>query len=222
MDKISIIIRCHNEERWIGHAIQSCLDLIEYPEIIIVNDHSDDDSIKIARMFSHEPKLEKNKKYTDVKTLNIDDYSPGRAINLGVRNAKYDSILLISSHCVLKKINVDFLKSKLNDYCCIFGQQVPFYFGKRITKNYIWSHFKEEEEKNMYSNLENRYFMHNALSFFEKSTLIKFPFNETLTGKEDRYWAIDMIESKNNILYSPTLSCDHHYTDKGNTWKGIG
>ena len=74
----------------------------------------------------------------------------------------------------------------------------------------------------MFSNLENRYLMHNALSFFEKTTLINFPFNETLTGKEDRYWAIDMIESNNNILYSPTLSCDHHYTDKGNTWKGIG
>ena len=85
MDDISIIIRCNNEERWIGHTIQSCLDLIEYPEIIIVNDNSTDSSLKIARMFNHEPTLERNRKYSDVKIINIDDYTPGKAINLGVK-----------------------------------------------------------------------------------------------------------------------------------------
>ena len=85
MDDISIIIRCNNEERWIGHTIQSCLDLIEYPEIIIVDDNSTDSSLKIARMFNHEPTLERNRKYSDVKIINIDDYTPGKAINLGVK-----------------------------------------------------------------------------------------------------------------------------------------
>ena len=74
----------------------------------------------------------------------------------------------------------------------------------------------------MYSEQESRYFMHNALSFFKKNTLLKYPFNNNLQGKEDRYWAISMIENNNSILYSPTISCDHHYTEKGNTWKGIG
>ena len=64
--------------------------------------------------------------------------------------------------------------------------------------------------------------MHNALSAFKKSTLINNPFNEVLQGKEDRFWAISMINSNQNILYSPSFCCDHHYTDSGNTWKGIG
>ena len=222
MDDISIIIRCNNEERWIGHTIQSCLDLIEYPEIIIVNDNSTDSSLKIARMFNHEPTLERNRKYSDVKIINIDDYTPGKAINIGVKNANNETIIVISSHCVLKKINVDHIKKELKNYCCIFGKQTPFYLGKRIRKNYIWSHFGEEEKVNLFSTQENRYFMHNALSSFKKDTLIKHPFNEILQGKEDRFWAISMIERNHNTLYSPNFCCDHHYTDSGNTWKGIG
>lgn len=222
MDNVSIVIRCHNEERWIGHTIQSCLDMIEYPEIIIVDNNSKDDSLKIARLFNHEPKLEKNRKYSKVEILNINDYTPGRALNLGIKHAKNKMILIISSHCVLEKINIDFLRSKLEKYCCIFGKQIPFYLGKRIRKNYIWSHFGDEECENMYSEQENRYFMHNALSCFSREDLIKNPFNENLQGKEDRYWAISMIDKGNKTLYSPEFACAHHYTESGNTWKGIG
>ena len=78
------------------------------------------------------------------------------------------------------------------------------------------------EKVNLFSSQENRYFMHNALSAFKKSTLINNPFNEVLQGKEDRFWAISMINNNQNILYSPSFCCDHHYTDSGNTWKGIG
>ena len=30
--KVSVVIRATNEERWIGHTIQSILDFISYPE----------------------------------------------------------------------------------------------------------------------------------------------------------------------------------------------
>ena len=30
-EKISVVIRCKDEERWIGHTIQSCIDNIECP-----------------------------------------------------------------------------------------------------------------------------------------------------------------------------------------------
>lgn len=222
MDNISIVIRCNNEERWIGHTIQSCLDLIQYPEIIVVDNNSKDDSLKIARLFNHEPQLEKNRKYSKVEIIKIDDYTPGKALNLGVKQAKNDTILIISSHCVLQRIDINYLKANLEKYCCIFGKQTPFYLGKRIRKNYIWSHFTDEECVNMYSNQEQRFFMHNALSCFSRSTLLNSPFNENLQGKEDRYWAISMINKGEKILYSPTLSCEHHYTEAGNTWKGIG
>ncbi len=222
MDKVSIIIRCKNEERWIGHTIQSCLDHIEYPEIIILDNISSDQSIQIAKSFAHDPLIKNDRKYTEMKIINIEEYTPGKAINLGVKNAKHDLILIISSHCVLKAFNLEEISKELDKHVCVFGNQNPYYLGKRINKRYIWSNFVNEKKINPYSDEESRFFMHNALSCFRKKTLEDNPFDENLQGKEDRYWAQDIIKNGESILYDPNLSCDHHYTQNGNTWKGIG
>ena len=221
MDDVSIVIRSKNESRWIGHCIQSCLDFINCPEIIIVDNNSTDQTLEIVRYFQHDPTLPNSKKYTDIKICKINDYTPGKSLNLGVLNCSRKNILIISSHCVLRSFNLVYLEEKLKNYYCIYGSQTPFYHGKRIQKRYIWAHFGNNEVENLYSDYEDRYFMHNALSFFSRRTLLENPFNENLQGKEDRYWAISMIEKRKNILYSPNFSCDHHYTTAGNTWKGI-
>ena len=70
------------------------------------------------------------------------------------------------------------------------------YKGKKVIKRYLWSHFKDSKEVDMFSDMENRHFFHNAISFFKKETLIDRPFNEVLVGKEDRYWANKMIKRK--------------------------
>ena len=51
MDNISVIIRCRNEEQWIGHSIQSVIDHFDKPEIIVVNNNSTDESMNIVHMF---------------------------------------------------------------------------------------------------------------------------------------------------------------------------
>lgn len=221
--KISVIIRSKNEERWIGHAIQSVIDFIPNNEIIIVDNNSVDSSRSIASSFKRDPDYnDKDSNYTNIKILNIDDYTPGKAINLGVQNSSSDLICILSSHCVIQDIDIDQVVNNLDSYAGIFGNQTPIYEGKKIQKRYLWSHFIDENVENMYSNMENRHFFHNAISFFTKEALMKHPFNETLVGKEDRYWARDVIEAGLKTLYMPTIIVDHHYTPKGNTWKGIG
>ena len=61
-DNVSVIIRVKNEERWIGHAIQSALDTLNGPQIVVVDNNSTDESIDIVRSFRHDPALEKMKK----------------------------------------------------------------------------------------------------------------------------------------------------------------
>ena len=53
----SVIIRNKNEERWIGHSIQSVIDKILRPEIIVVDNNSNDESLNIVRHFVHDPLL---------------------------------------------------------------------------------------------------------------------------------------------------------------------
>jgi hypothetical protein len=73
----------------------------------------------------------------------------------------------------------------------------------------------------MYSQLEKRYFLHNALAIYQKKVLKRIPFDENLTSKEDRYWANKIIKKKLNYIYDPELIAEHQYTLHGNTWKGI-
>lgn len=223
-NNFSVIIRCKNEERWIGHTIQSVLDFIPNNEIIIVDNNSSDKSLEIANSFNKDPDLKgNNENYTKVSIYNLSSYSPGKSLNLGVQNCNYDNILIISAHCVIKKFNLKQIVSNLNNFSGIFGNQNPVYLGKRIRKRYLWKHFVEKDIVNMYSEMEERHFFHNAASVFKKKTLLDFPFNEKLVGKEDRYWANNIILNNKKTFYDPlNFEVDHHYTSNGNTWKGVG
>ncbi|MDC3274651.1 glycosyltransferase [bacterium] len=223
LNNFSVIIRTRNEEQWIGYTIQSVLDNLFKPEIIIIDNNSSDKTLEIVNQFSQDPLLNSNSsKYTKIKIFNIDNYSPGKALNLGVKKSSKKNILIISAHCILKKFNEEQILNSLKKNVCVFGNQIPIYQGKKITKRYIWSHFLDTKNTNMFSKLENRYFLHNALAVYRSEILKKYPFDPNLTGKEDRYWANMIVKKKLNYLYEPMLVAEHQYTTNGNTWKGIG
>lgn len=223
-NKFSVIIRVKNEERWIGHAIQSALDFLDGPQIVVVDNKSTDESIDIVRSFRHDPALEVNeKRYAEVAITSISDYTPGKALNLGVEKCIFENILILSAHCVIKSLpSLSSLVSLLDEYGCVFGRQIPVYRGRQITPRYLWSHFGDQPTTNMMSRLENRYFLHNAFCFYSKQTLLDYPFDNNIAGKEDRIWASVYASSAKQYYYNPDLIACHHYTDKGNTWKGVG
>ena len=77
---VSVIIRTKNEEKQIGYCIQSVTDFIGKPEIVIVDNESTDNTIPIINRFE----------YNDIEKIRIskNDYTPGKALNLGVKNCK--------------------------------------------------------------------------------------------------------------------------------------
>ena len=75
MDNISIIIRNRNEAEFIGFAIQSCLDFFSKPEIIVMNNESNDDSMEVVQYFNDR---------TNISLQNVINYRPGQSINLAV------------------------------------------------------------------------------------------------------------------------------------------
>ena len=49
---VSVVVRCRNEERYIGYTIQSIYDYFGYDvEIIIVDNESTDNSIRVVNTF---------------------------------------------------------------------------------------------------------------------------------------------------------------------------
>ena len=212
MDNLSVIIRNKNEERYIGYAIQSVLDNFDKPEIIVVDNNSTDSSMGIVNTFDFE----------DIKTYNIDSYTPGKSLNYGVTKCSNDYVLILSAHSQIMNCKFDKIKMCLDDYCVVGGKQIPIWNGKKISRRYVWSNFIDKDDVNLYSKNENRYFLHNAFTFYEKQTLIDYPFDETLSGKEDRYWINERVKEGIKFYYDSETICHHHYTDNGSTWKGVG
>jgi|TARA_Y100000034_G_scaffold131748_1_gene193170 glycosyltransferase involved in cell wall biosynthesis len=217
MDKdISVVIRSRNEEQYIGHCIQSITDFIGKPEIIIVDNESIDNTIRVVNRFE----------YHDITKLYIkkDKYSPGRALNMGIKECTGDYIVILSAHCEITKFNFNLIEEQLNKdrVVAAWGKQIPIWDGKKITRRYMWSNFSDEPQKNYWCDLEERYFFHNAFSFFKSDYLKNNLFDEKWASKEDRYWANDQIERGFDIFYDSKQEVKHYYTPSGATWMGTG
>lgn len=210
---VSVLIRNRNEGEYIGFALQSVVDHIPEAEILIIDDKSTDDSIEIVNLFKH---------IANIRIIPISNYSPGLSIMVGAKTAVNNIILVLSAHSQITNLNLNEVEDNLEKYVAVFGKQVPIYKGKKITPRYIWSHFKDEPVINMYSTIETRYFLHNAFCFYNRQFLLDHPFDLSLPGKEDRYWAIDMVNRGYEYLYNPQQRVNHYYTKNGATWKGIG
>ena len=214
MDNTSVIIRNKNEAEHIGLAIQSVVDHLGIEtEILIIDDNSTDDSLEVVSLFDH-----LNITITKIQ----DQYTPGKSLNLGVKFAKNETILVLSAHSQITELDLSYVKENLKTHKAVFGTQVPIYRGKKITPRYIWSHFINQEVKNMFSDIEKRQFLHNAFCFYSREFLLANPFDESLIGKEDRYWAIDIVNKGYSYMYTPKIKVNHYWTTNGATWKGLG
>ena len=95
LSDFSVVIRARNEERWIGYAIQSVLDHLVKPEIVVVDNNSTDRTLEIVKFFSQNPNLNNEaNNYSKIKIVDIKNYSPGKALNLGVKNSKKKYIMI--------------------------------------------------------------------------------------------------------------------------------
>lgn len=213
MHDVSVIIRNRNESEYIGFSIQSVIDHFLKPQIIIVDNNSTDDSLEIANLFIDR---------VDIKIVEIKDYTPGKSINLGVSKSESENILVLSGHSQITSLNYNRVNCLLEKYAAVFGQQNPVYKGKKISKRYVWSHFQDVDKINMFSEIENRHFLHNAFCFYKRSFLIDNPMPENLSGKEDRYWADKIVKNGFEYYYLSDIKCNHFYTGNGSTWKGLG
>ena len=222
---IGFVVRSRNEESYIGFAIQSIFDKFgNSTPVVIVDNESTDDTLKVVQMF---PKKHFN---IEITTIKNGDYTPGKTLNIGIsllkdKGCKIAGIL--SSHCEISMIDSQSIINHFqNEFCfAIMGKQIPVMLGKKINPRYIWANFNHStivlnpKEKTLFD--EDRFFFHNAFSFVKIDHWDQLKFDETLAGKEDRYWAKEQIDlnKSNYFLLDPQFECRHFWTPKGATWK---
>lgn len=132
---VSIIIPVRNEQE----NIKACLDSIieqNYPkssmEIIVVNDHSEDETMKMIENYSS---------YSNIKILNLPSDKKGKkeSIHLGIQNSKGDIILTTDGDTVRGK---DWVQTMMN----YFDEQTAMVSGPvKLTGESIWQQMQALE-----------------------------------------------------------------------------
>ena len=169
---ISVVLRAKNEAAWIGR----CLTALKHQrvkdiDVILVDNDSTDDTLPIAEAYG-----------VNIQYISRAEFSYGRALNIGIAAAKYDTVALISSHCV------------------------PVADTSAIDRRDLWTTFRDERVRQ-----RRDYFFHNANSGIRKSIWDEHPFDEEIRGVEDREWGKRMIALGHEILYEPGLRVYHHH-----------
>lgn len=196
---ISIVVRARNESEWIRRCLKAA-SLQDYPrrEIIVVDNESADETAEIARGF-------------DCRLITIveQDFSYGRALNMGVQASKGDLIVCLSAHCVpvhnkwLDRMLVNFEQPKV---AAVYGRQEPLPDSHTFDKRDLWNTFGLDRKIQVKDS-----FFHNANAMLRRSIWKRIPFDEGLNGVEDRDWAKKVIASGYQIVYEPQASVYHHH-----------
>ncbi|WP_307905447.1 glycosyltransferase [Haliovirga abyssi] len=102
-EKISIIIPAKDEENNIETILTSCLNQNyskELYEVVLINDRSKDKTLELAKKFEKEFK---NLKIITIKKKESNLYGKQNALDVGIKNATGDLILITDADCKINK-----------------------------------------------------------------------------------------------------------------------
>ncbi|MDB9862698.1 glycosyltransferase [Litorivicinus sp.] len=200
MEKISVVIRTFNEEAWIGLVLKQILKqkTEREVEIVIVDNKSTDRTVDRALSIC-----------PDVKYTEINDFFPGKALNLGVEASSGDYVVFLSAHCVpVDEYWIDNLVKSLKEDSVVacYGRQVPVESTSALDKRDLWITFGIEDRYQIVDS-----FFHNANSAMLRSYACQYPFDESVTNLEDRVWSCEQLKNGNVIKYSANATVFHHH-----------
>jgi glycosyltransferase involved in cell wall biosynthesis len=173
----SIIIRAYNEAAHLPRLLEGIShQTVKGVEVIVVDSGSTDDTASIALSF-------------DAKVIKITpgEFTFGRSLNLGIREAKNEFVVIASAH--VYPVYPDWLECLLRPFK---DDKVGLVYGKqRGTKT---SKFSEHQIFQQWYPDEDIFsqpspFCNNANAAIRRSLWEEHPYDETLTGLEDVAWA---------------------------------
>jgi len=196
---VSVVVRTRNEARWIGRCLAAvCAQ--DYPdyEVVVVDNESIDETLAIVGRFRCE-----------VTGIPEKDFSHGRSINLGISTARGALVAIISGHCIpthdrwLRRLVAAFGDP---DLAGVYGRQEPLPDTSPFDKRDLWNSFGLDRRVQ-----KQDYFFHNANSMIRRDVWERVPFNEQLSGVEDRDWAKRVLALGYSIAYEPAASVYHFH-----------
>lgn len=203
MEKVSIIIRALNEAKYLPQLFHGIRQQELHPhEVILVDSGSTDGSVSIAQT-------------SGAKVVHIqkEDFSFGRALNIGCSVASGHILLFASGHVRpersdwLSKITAPFADDRIG---LVYGRQRGGETNKFSEHRLFERWFPNESTLN-----QSHYFCNNANCAVRRSLWESEPFDEDLTGLEDLAWAKTARNLGHRIAYQHEASILHYHEE---TW----
>lgn len=199
MSKVSIVIRCYNEAQHIGRLLSGVLQqTVQDVEIIVVDSGSTDDTVAIASQYP-----------IRLLTIQPQDFSFGRALNLGCQAATGEFIVIASAH--VYPIYQDWLETLLAPFqdptvALTYGKQRGNETTQYSEKQIFATWFPDVATG---THLQDHPFCNNANAAIRRHLWQAIPYNENLTGLEDLDWAKRAMASGYRIAYVPEAEIIH-------------
>ncbi len=203
MFMVSIIIRTYNEEKLIRQCLKSIFSQ-KYNgniEVIVVDSGSMDKTLEIIGSFK------------DVIVINISekDFTFGYSLNIGIERSKGEFIALLSAHAIPSDNRwLHHLIKNFKD------PAVVGVYGKQLPKKDC-NPLNRRDLNNLYGNIRKeqrtRYIFSSANAAIRREIWKKIPFDENLSGAEDRDWAKKAQNMGNVIIYEPTTAVYHSHNE---------
>ncbi|MCD0458881.1 glycosyltransferase [Roseiconus lacunae] len=197
MEKVSVIIRSYNEQKHLpklfaGLARQRGVLV----EAVLVDSGSTDDTVKIARSFN-----------AKIVSIPSEEFSFGRALNIGCRAAESDTLVLASAH--VYPTHSDWLCNLIAPFRddrvgMVYGRQIGD-VNTRYSESRVFERwFPRESVQN-----QGTPFCNNANAAIRKCIWEAYGYNETLPGLEDVELANRMQSDGLRLSYSAEAQIVH-------------
>jgi glycosyltransferase involved in cell wall biosynthesis len=204
--RISVIVRCYNEERHIGRLLSGLVRQTRQPDqIVIVDSGSTDATLAIARRFP-----------VDIETIRPEEFSFGRSLNIGCRAATGDLLVFASAHVYpvydtwLAELTAPFADPEVAvAYGRQEGNELTKYSEQRVMARWFPATSIARQD-NAFSN--------NANAAVRRSVWEQQPYDEELTGLEDLDFAKKAMDAGYAISYVATAPVIHVHEE---TWGGV-
>ena len=193
----SIVIRAYNEEKHIGRLLEGIHhQTLSDAEVILVDSGSTDATVEIAE--SHG---------AHVVRIVPDEFTFGRSLNYGIREAIGDFIVIASAH--VYPVYPDWLAALLHP---LQDEQVALTYGKQ--RGHLSAKYSEKQIFHQwYPELspphQETAFCNNANAAIRRQLWEQNRYDETLTGLEDLAWAKWASEQGYEITYVPEAEVIH-------------
>lgn len=195
---ISVIIRTRNESKYLGRVLKRLKEQQHNGsvEIIVVDSGSTDNTVSIAEEFGC--RLIRMKK---------EEFSFGRALNVGIEQAKGEIIVCLSGHSV--PVTTDYFNLMItpfrdSDIAATFGRDVPWPEACPSQARDILNHFPAKDlDGNKFS---------NANAAIRKEIWQTVRFDEDLAASEDLLWAKQVMNLGYKIQYVPDAAVFHSHS----------